>query len=122
MESRHDGDGISNEAPESSTSIKSGLSDPSATPAPVTQGKKACIFFQRGRCNRGAACSFAHDGVPEGGATAAVAQSSPLAPPPPLIINIPPGAATIFSIDVECVATGKKIVPRESVHVNKWYI
>ena len=26
--------------------------------------------------------------------------------PPPVIVNIPPGSAPIFSIDVECVATG----------------
>ena len=26
--------------------------------------------------------------------------------PPPFIINVPPGTASIFSIDVECVATG----------------
>ena len=86
----------------------SGVSSQPPTPS---QRAPPCIFFQKGRCNRGAACSFSHEVQQsrDGAERAGLGVLSYPPPPPPVIIDIPPGSATIFSIDVECVATGSKI-------------
>ncbi len=57
---------------------------------------KPCVFFAQGTCRHGNECRFSHS-------TEVV--SSGVAPPAPIIISIPPGQP-VFSIDVECVATG----------------
>lgn len=61
-----------------------------------------CHFFVQGKCRNGDKCSFSHDSqvdepnfVPPPIANA----------PPPIIINIPQGQP-VYSIDVECVASG----------------
>lgn len=55
-----------------------------------------CSFFARGACRDGANCRFSHE----------VAQPQPAKPSPaPTNVKLPPGAP-LFSIDVECVATG----------------
>lgn len=60
---------------------------------------KPCAFFAQGTCRHGSECRFSH------AAPATDVAPTYNAPPPPIIINIPPGQP-IFSIDVECVATG----------------
>lgn len=62
---------------------------------------KPCLFFSNGTCRNGNECRFSHDAA----ANAAAAAQPQIQPPPPIIINIPPGQP-VFSIDVECVATG----------------
>lgn len=64
-------------------------------------GAKPCAFFAQGTCRNGSECRFSHN------VGAEINQSSNVNhnPPPPVLINIPPGQP-VFSIDVECVATG----------------
>ncbi len=64
----------------------------------------ACRFFQQGRCKNGDKCPFSHT-LPEG--PGASASSAPPPPPPPAVVNLPSGT-NLYSIDVECVATGKQ--------------
>lgn len=61
---------------------------------------KPCAFFAQGTCRNGSSCRFSHST-----SDTPVAQAPYVAAPPPIIINIPPGQP-VFSIDVECVATG----------------
>ena len=73
-------------------------SSPSSSSSSSTQ--RICRFFQTGTCRNGDKCRFFHgtsDGSP--GSTALPA------PPPNVIIQIPQGQP-IYSIDVECVASG----------------
>lgn len=95
---------------------------------PDTSGKsvagspRPCIFFAQGFCKHGEACRFSHDVQlqvyihlvghtlvaiwPIGAWISKERTAANLAPlPPPVFVNIPPGHA-VFSIDVECVATG----------------
>eukprot|EP00128_Syssomonas_multiformis_P014267 Colp12_sorted_trinity150504_noHs@36303 len=61
---------------------------------------KPCSFFAQGTCRNGSECRFSHAiNEPQ------VGKAPYVAAPPPIIINIPPGQP-VFSIDVECVATG----------------
>ena len=88
--------------------------------AAANNSAKACIFFASGTCRNGDNCKFSHDPAVLNNPPPAPAQRrSPTAsgssgpyvpdgsgkPPPILIIQTPPGHP-IFSIDVECVATG----------------
>lgn len=61
------------------------------------KSSKPCSFFAQGTCRNGSDCRFSHD-------TTAPLYSSP-PPGNPVQINIPPNHQ-VFSIDVECVATG----------------
>ena len=64
----------------------------------ASASSKPCVFFAQGNCRNGSDCRFSHS----------TADSSPVvshAPSPPVMINIPPGQP-VFSMDVECVATG----------------
>mmetsp|Transcript_12324 Transcript_12324/g.39678 ORF Transcript_12324/g.39678 Transcript_12324/m.39678 type:complete len:350 (+) Transcript_12324:574-1623(+) len=68
----------------------------------VSSGRALCSFFARGACRDGDACRFSHD------APANKGSSQPPTPPhrpPPALIHVPDGAP-VFSIDVECVASG----------------
>lgn len=75
--------------------ISTSNSTPFGRPTP-----KPCAFFAQGTCRNGNECRFSH-----AIADPTAAQQGYVAAPPPIIINIPPGQP-IFSIDVECVATG----------------
>jgi len=61
---------------------------------------RPCVFFAQGICRHGNNCKFNHDRTLVANV---VQQFAP--PPPPIIVNIPPGQP-VYSIDVECVATG----------------
>lgn len=100
----------------------------------IGHNRKPCVYFSAGKCRHGNRCRFSHDlslTNPSSSTTLtastvadpvyaspvdistglSLSRSSSLAdlqqfvPPPPLIINIPPNHP-IYSIDVECVATG----------------
>ena len=73
------------------------------TISPVIPNARVCRYFQRGMCNKGDNCTFSHEIKSSNNNTA---MSDPTYIPRPVIINIPPGTASIFSIDVECVAIG----------------
>ena len=73
---------------------------------------KPCIFFAKGVCRNGDLCRYQHNGsVPQSPSTDSVTNSTvpgsmvTRQPPPPIIITIPSGHP-VYSIDVECVATG----------------
>lgn len=69
---------------------------------PVSPGRAPCSFFARGACREGDACRFSHD------PPANQDSSQPPTPPhrpPPTLIHVPDGAP-VYSIDVECVASG----------------
>eukprot|EP01039_Chlorochromonas_danica_P001847 gene1846-2021_t len=61
---------------------------------------RPCAFFARGLCKFGESCRFSHDLQLQ---EKAVEKLPP--PPLPIFVNIPAGHQ-VFSIDVECVATG----------------
>ena len=61
--------------------------------------KKPCAFFAQGTCRNGNECRFSHS---VGNVSTNTGND---AGPPPVMINIPPGHQ-VFSIDVECVASG----------------
>eukprot|EP01032_Pedospumella_encystans_P011797 gene11797-13692_t len=74
---------------------------PNSNSAPLGRPTpKPCAFFAQGTCRNGNECRFSHIT-----ADSPQVQQGYVAAPPPIIINIPPGQP-IFSIDVECVATG----------------
>ena len=103
----------------------SGSSTTTTPPAaPITPARPPCAFFVTNTCRHGDSCRFSHDPAhltnppppnprlsPIGGPGGAPGSGSPYAPgsdgkpPPILMIQTPPGHP-IFSIDVECVATG----------------
>ena len=73
-----------------------------------TPGAPPCSFFARGACRNGDACRFSHAvAAPAGvGPPGFIASQPPAhAAPLPTVVNLPPGAP-VYSIDVECVATG----------------
>jgi RNA exonuclease 4 len=79
--------------------IEEPISSPSSPSGSVTQ--RICKFYQSGTCRNGDKCRFFH-----GQSNGSPGLGTPLPPPPPhVIINIPQGQP-IFSIDVECVASG----------------
>jgi RNA exonuclease 4 len=64
-----------------------------------------------GKCRNGEACPFSH-ALPAGGPPSPAGARDPGAPPPkaappPTVVTLPPGAP-VYSIDVECVATGRQ--------------
>lgn len=74
------------------------ISSPSS-PSGSSVAQRICKFYLNGTCRNGDKCRFFHGSSPNGGVNALPA------PPPHVIINIPQGQP-IFSIDVECVASG----------------
>jgi len=72
-------------------------------PAVVVSGggpPSLCSFFARGTCREGDNCRFSH-ALP-----AVTGGPPPTQPhPPPVVVELPEGAP-VFSIDVECVASG----------------
>lgn len=108
--------------------VMSGSAAVSVTPPPAPQagsgpgGAKAtrppCAFFLTNSCRHGDQCRFSHDPAhltnpppasqrpsPPGAGGSPYAPDGSGKPPPILMIQTPPGHP-IFSIDVECVATG----------------
>lgn len=79
------------DSPSSATSESSSFSSRSSRP---------CLFFASGTCRNGDKCRFSHAPSPSGAQT-----QSFTPPPPPMMINLPVGHP-VYSVDVECVATG----------------
>ena len=87
-------------------------SSPSSNSSSSSYNAKPCAFFAKGNCRNGTACRFSHAST-SGNAEKSVynitsGSGSPgelTTPPPPILINLPPGHP-VYSIDVECVATG----------------
>eukprot|EP00596_Hydrurales_sp_CCMP1899_P000881 CAMPEP_0119042992 /NCGR_PEP_ID=MMETSP1177-20130426/16325_1 /TAXON_ID=2985 /ORGANISM="Ochromonas sp, Strain CCMP1899" /LENGTH=305 /DNA_ID=CAMNT_0007010135 /DNA_START=140 /DNA_END=1057 /DNA_ORIENTATION=- len=70
-----------------------------------TSYNKACTFFAKGTCRNGDSCRFSHSTQPSPPATSSSRAVEITQPPPTILINLPPGHP-VYSIDVECVATG----------------
>jgi DNA polymerase III epsilon subunit-like protein len=81
-------------------SSNSGNSNRNEESSTGSRTPRPCVFFAQGMCRNGNNCKFSHD---RNMAANVVRQFAP--PPPPIIVNIPPGQP-VYSIDVECVATG----------------
>lgn len=89
--------GSDNVAPEKMT-VNTDLPPTTVFTGTSPRSPKPCLFFAQGTCRNGSECKFSHD--------LNVATSPALTPAPnPLIINVAPGHP-VFSIDVECVASG----------------
>jgi hypothetical protein len=76
--------------------------------APIVRhpnGPKPCAFFAQGTCRNGSECRFSHTISSNPNSNGQPNAGEEYSPPPPVLINIPPGQP-VFSIDVECVATG----------------
>jgi hypothetical protein len=89
-------------------------------PASTNGDLKPCIFHAKGRCRHGNECRFSHD--IQKVSTLSTASGDNTATPIPFTINIPPGCS-VFSIDVECVATGVQHNARSVAQValvNEW--
>ena len=101
----------------SSTASSSAQSSPSSYGGGGgAASKKPCSFFAMGTCRNGDSCRFSHEPPQQ------QVQQPYREPPPPLCINIPPGVP-VFSIDVECVATGAAHNARSVAQValvNEW--
>lgn len=103
-----------------------GRSERSSTSS-ATSSSAPCTFFQQGRCTRGNECRFSHEAVsPMSSAPGGYAGSAPHTPtgpgglvfqadgsgpsrvrsPPPTPHVVDVDEVNLFSIDVECVATG----------------
>lgn len=67
----------------------------------MSSTRPPCHFFVQGKCRNGDKCAFSHEMQPPTMENLPVQHSAP----PPIIINIPQGQP-VFSIDVECVASG----------------
>ena len=78
--------------------LASGLGD--VTIASTTDTRPACSFFAQGRCRNGDSCRFSH------AAPATPAPPAAPAPPPAATLNLTTEPKVLYSIDVECVATG----------------
>ena len=70
----------------------------------VSDSRPLCKFFAQGVCRDGANCRFSHAAAPTSSATGATKAPAPAAPPP-TVVNVPVDVP-VYSIDVECVATG----------------
>lgn len=70
-----------------------------------TTYNKACTFFAKGTCRNGDACRFSHSTQPSPSTTSSSRPVEITQPPATILINLPPGHP-VYSIDVECVATG----------------
>ena len=95
----------------SSSVVASVPSSPTSNSSSSSYNAKPCAFFARGNCRNGNSCRFSHTGPATGerGFSSANSSSGSLGelttPPPPILINVPSGHP-VYSIDVECVATG----------------
>jgi len=78
--------------------LASGLGDVSI--ASTTDTRPACSFFAQGRCRHGDSCRFSH------AAPATPAPPAAPTPPPAAALNLMTDPKVLYSIDVECVATG----------------
>lgn len=93
----------------------SGISSQTNTTA-TGVGVKPCMFFAKGTCRNGNSCRFSHNAadIMAAAAQSNIKQQQPA--PSPVLINIPPGQP-VFSIDVECVATGVQHTARSIAQV-----
>ena len=95
-----------------------GTTEIKGSPHHGSPSARPCMFFASGTCRNGTSCRFSHAATPSpaqspanaaaGGTRISPTSAIPTAqspPPPPFRITVPPGHP-IFSIDVECVATG----------------
>lgn len=76
--------------PQSPTGSENSMSSPTA---------RMCRFFATGTCRNGSQCRFSH------ALNSPMTFSMPSPAPPPILIQLPAGHP-VYSIDVECVATG----------------
>lgn len=89
----------SNEAAPAKISVNTDLPPTTVFNGTSPRSPKPCLFFAQGTCRNGNDCKFSHD-------LSLTTSPRNLTPAPaPLIINVPPGHP-VFSIDVECVASG----------------
>ena len=67
-----------------------------------------CSFFAQGRCRNGDSCRFSHTAPAPAAPAAPAAPTAPAAPAPPptAALNLTTDPKLLYSIDVECVATG----------------
>lgn len=103
---------VANGTGAASVDASAGPSSPSSHSSSSSYNAKPCAFFARGNCRNGNTCRFSHTAQPVNGERSGSAMSSSTGspgelttPPPPILINLPPGHP-VYSIDVECVATG----------------
>eukprot|EP01052_Picozoa_sp_SAG31_P025539 SAG31_NODE_2243_length_6102_cov_5.923205_1_plen_157_part_00 len=82
-----------------------GAAAAASSPEPAPAPRPPCRFFASGACRAGNSCRFSHEQLPARPGVSGQAVVAAPAPPPPPPLDLPPGAP-LFSIDVECVASG----------------
>jgi DNA polymerase III epsilon subunit-like protein len=93
----------------------------------ASSSSRPCIYFAQGSCRFGSQCRFSHVASSghltptptinlPGQNSAEGSPSTVQTPPPPIFIQVPPGHP-LFSIDVECVATGVQHNARAIAHI-----
>lgn len=81
---------------------EAGVAAPVEGPTPASPSKgQPCRFFAQGRCNAGDACRFSHD-------PASVPQQAARLGDDRNRVQLPEILGPLYSIDVECVATGTR--------------
>jgi hypothetical protein len=85
--------------------LESEPASPRVVSSQNTTYNKACTFFAKGTCRNGDACRFSHSTQPSPSTTSSSRPVEITQPPATILINLPPGHP-VYSIDVECVATG----------------
>ena len=94
--------------------INDGQSMTNLSSANSSPTNKPCLFFAQGQCRHGNECRYSHSMQPSpknsnifnfSSNSTDFVNPNPIPAPPPVIIQVPPGHS-VFSIDVECVATG----------------
>ncbi|GMI34698.1 hypothetical protein TrCOL_g11707 [Triparma columacea] len=73
--------------------------------------KRVCSFYLRGACTNGTSCKFLHEGTPD------LSKPNQASRPPPAVVSktwrddlteiYSSGVGDVYSIDVECVASGR---------------
>lgn len=86
-----------------------------STSGSPTSFNKPCLFFAQGQCRHGNDCRYSHSNLSSpnnnnnvfafSSNSSEYPNPNPIPAPSPVIIQVPPGHP-VYSIDVECVATG----------------